>query len=164
VKRRSLLGVLLGSLAGGAGCSLYSARTSPVAEQPADWNPEQIAWRQYKMGMRQAARTGTPIVLIFYTDWCPHCHNYSKVFHDSELVRASKDFVMIRVERDSNRELSKRYDIDGEYIPRTFFLSPEGKVLKEFNSGRNEYLYFLDEYDPDELLVLMGRAKKALGG
>ena len=80
-----------------------------------------------------------------------------------ELVRLSRQFVMIRVERDGHREISAQYDVDGEYIPRTFFLTPSGSVLTELSSDNDDYRYFMDEHDPTELIALMQRALERLG-
>ena len=137
------------------GCMPYTPST---AEYPSDWNPKQVSWRPYALGLRDAGREHKPIVLVFYTDWCPHCHNFSRVFHDPRVVEASRGFVMIRVERDGDPELSQEYAPDGDYVPRTFFLLPNGEVLDQLDAGRPEFRYFLDEYEPDELLALMQRA------
>jgi thiol-disulfide isomerase/thioredoxin len=125
---------------------------------PSDWNPGQIAWRPYVAGLAEAQATGKPVVLIFYTDWCPHCHNYSRVFYDREVVELAARFVMIRVERDGNRDISRQYDLDGDYIPRTFFLRPNGELLSDLDNGSSEYRYYLDEHGPGELLSLMREA------
>lgn len=152
---RRLLALLL--VLASFGCVPYTPST---ARYPADWNHQDIEWRPYALGLRDARRAHKPIVLVFYTDWCPHCHNYSRVFHDPGLVEASRGFVMIRVERDSNRELSQAYDVDGDYIPRTFFLTPNGELMAQLHIGRSQHRYFLNEYEPDELLELMSRATK----
>jgi len=132
--------------------------TPSTAEYPADWNPRSIQWRPYALGLRDAARLGKPIVLVFYTDWCPHCHNYSRVFHDPRVVAKSHEFIMIRVERDGHPDISQEYDFDGDYIPRTLFLSAGGDVRSELHANRSKHRYFLDEYEPDQLLELMDRA------
>ena len=142
------------------GCMPYTPST---ARYPANWNHGKIEWRPYALGMRDAAKSGKPIVLVFYTDWCPHCHNYSRVFHDPRLVDASKHFVMIRVERDSHLDISQEYDLDGDYIPRTLLLTSRGEVLTELDAGRSDYRYFLDEYEPDQLLELMQKALERVG-
>jgi glutaredoxin len=103
-------------------------------------------------------------VLIFYTDWCPHCHNYSRLFHDPEVARLAASFVMIRVERDGHRDISARYALDGEYIPRTFFLSPQGVLIPGLDSGREQYRYYLDEHDASELTSRMEEALERAGG
>ena len=159
--RPALVLVLAMLTPAGFACMPYTPST---AHYPADLNHGQIEWRPYALGMRDAAKTGKPIVLVFYTDWCPHCHNYSRVFHDPRLVEASRHFVMIRVERDANLDISRQYDFDGDYIPRTLLLSSEGKVLRDLNAGRSEYRHYLDEYEPDQLLELMERALERVRG
>jgi thiol-disulfide isomerase/thioredoxin len=146
----------------GAGC--YGMRAAGAyASAPADWNAGEIAWMEYASGLAAAKAERKPVVLVFYTDWCPHCHEYSRLFHDSEIVQLSQRFVMIRVERDGHRDISAVYDIDGEYIPRTFFLSPAGVVLTDLASDHDEFRYFLDERDPGELIDRMRRALERLG-
>jgi hypothetical protein len=147
-------------LAGTLGCT---AQSSALARAPSDWNAREVAWMPYEAGLAAAKARQKPIVLVFYTDWCPHCHNYSRLFHDPEVVRLSQQFVMIRVERDGHRDISAQYDIDGEYIPRTFFLTPAGSVLTELTSDNDDFRYFLDEHDPAELIALMQRALERLG-
>jgi thiol-disulfide isomerase/thioredoxin len=167
--RRALLGRSLGLwagsvLAGGLCAACYGVPVAaPFASAPSDWNSGEIAWAEYRSGLVTARAEGKPIVLIFYTDWCPHCHNYSRLFHDPDLVRLSRQFVMIRVERDGNRDISAVYDIDGEYIPRTFFLAPTGAVLTDLDSGDEDFRYFLDEHDPAQLSALMLRALERVG-
>jgi glutaredoxin len=136
---------------------------APLASAPRDWNERQIDWVPYAQGLAAGRARHVPIVLIFYTDWCPHCHNYSRLFHDPELTRLSQRFVMIRVERDGHRDISEVYDIDGEYIPRTFFLTPTGAVLTDLASDNDDYRYFLDEHDPAMLISLMRRSLERLG-
>lgn len=138
------------------GC--LASAPAPFAEAPSDWNVHEVAWVPYEAGLAAARAEQKPIVLVFYTDWCPHCHNYSRLFHDPELVRLSRRFVMIRVERDEHRDISARYDVDGDYVPRTFFLTPTGAVLTELASDNDDFLHFIDEHDPAELVALMRRA------
>lgn len=151
----SLAWTLGGCMATGAGAAL--------AQAPSDWNAGEVAWMPYEAGLAAGKSQQKPIVLVLYTDWCPHCHNYSRLFHDPELARLSREFVMIRVERDGHREISALYDIDGEYIPRTFLLTPTGAVLTDLASDNDDFRYFLDEHDPAELIALMRRALERTG-
>jgi protein-disulfide reductase (glutathione) len=128
-----------------------------------DWNDSSIQWMSYDAGLAEAKKTDKPICLIFYTTWCPHCTNYSKVFSDPEVVKKSKSFVMIRLDKDQNKELSKQYAPDGEYIPRTLFLSPDGKLDAGLTEARPQYKYFYDEKNPAAILGGMDRALKQFG-
>lgn len=145
-------------------CSPPAPRDVSSEQRGADWNEGAIAWRAYDEGLAEAKATGKPVVLVFYTDWCPHCHNYSRVFHDPEVVKAASEFVMIRVNRDVSPELSEHYDLDGQYVPRTFILRPDGEVRAELTGEDPEYRYYLNEHDPRELLAVMQKARAAGAG
>jgi Thioredoxin-like len=141
---------------------LAAALAAVIPAAPAlaggDWNDGQVAWRAYDEGLAAAREQGKPICLIFFTEWCPHCTNYSGVFHDPAVVERSKEFVMVRLDRDRNRELSKKFAPDGEYIPRTYFLSPQGVLDPALKAPRDRFQYFYDEHDPASLLDGMKRA------
>ena len=123
-----------------------------------DWNDTGIAWRPYEEGLAAAKAEGKPVCLVFYTDWCPHCTNYARVFHDPRIVEKSKSFVMIRLNKDENGPVSAKYAPDGEYIPRTYFLAPDGTLKAEITEQRPSYKYFYDERDPASLLRAMNVA------
>jgi thiol:disulfide interchange protein len=164
-KRRVTLAWLLAAVCAGASsgaCSAQPAR-APLGSAPGDWNAGEVAWSGYAAGLAEGKSKGRPVLLVFYTDWCPHCHNYSRLFHDPEVVRLSRAFVMIRVERDGNRDVSAVYDIDGDYIPRTFFLAPSGAVLTDLTGENEAFRYFFDEHDPTELVAMMQLALERLG-
>jgi thiol:disulfide interchange protein len=113
-----------------------------------DWNDANIAWKTYEEGLAEAKSTNKPICLVFYTQWCPHCTNYSQIFHDPGVVALSKKFVMIRVDNDKDQATSSKYAPDGKYIPRTFFLRSDGTLLTEITEQRPTYKYFYNEKDP----------------
>ena len=132
-----------------------------VAANAHDWNDGQIAWKDYESGLAAAKTDKKPVCLIFYTEWCPHCKNFSQVFHDPKVVEKSKELVMVHIDKDKNAALSKQYAPDGEYIPRTFFLGPDGK-LSDIHVPHDKYLYFYDEKDPASVLAGMDEALKKL--
>ena len=123
-----------------------------------DWNDSGIQWKSYEDGLAAAKKDNNPILLIFYTEWCPHCANYSKVFHDPKVIEQSKNFVMVRVDNDKNKELAKQYAPDGGYIPRTFFLSSDGQLDADLHETRDQYKYFYSESSPTGILGGMERA------
>jgi protein-disulfide reductase (glutathione) len=143
-----------------AGAMLLAAR----AQAGGDWNDEQIGWKSYEEGLAIAKKERKPICLVFYTEWCPHCRNYSGVFHDPKVVEKSKQFVMIRLDKDKNGEISAKYTPDGEYIPRTYFLTADGTLDPEIHAPRPSYKYFYDEAQPGGILSGMDDALKKMKG
>ena len=137
---------------------LYASHTSAGG----DWNDAQMNWKSYDEGLALAKKEKKPICLIFFTEWCPHCQNYSGVFHDPKVVETSKQFVMIRLDKDKNAELSKQFAPDGEYIPRTYFLSSAGTLDPSIHAARPNFQYFYDEKDPASLLAGMDQALRKL--
>ena len=129
-----------------------------AARAGGDWNDAAIAWQPYEAGLALAKKAQKPICLVFFTEWCPHCTNYSKVFHDPAVVAKAKDFVMIRLDKDKNAELSGKFAPDGQYIPRTLFLSSSGEFEAAVHAPRDQYKYFYDESDPKSLLAGMDAA------
>jgi len=141
-----------------AGFALASLLVVAPARAAGDWNDGGIAWQPYEAGLALAKKDKKPVCLVFFTEWCPHCSNYSKVFHDPAVVAKSKSFVMIRLDKDKNDELSGKYSLDGQYIPRTFFLSSAGVLEPELHAPRDQYKYFYDEHDPKSILAGMDAA------
>lgn len=148
-----------------AGTLIALALTASIASAEAvaskeghDWNDAEIGWKGFEEGLAAARDSSQPICLVYYTNWCPHCKNYARVFHDSAVVERSKSFVMIRIDKDANPDLSKRHSIDGEYIPRTLFLSSAGELDPALTEARARFKYFYDENDPTSILAGMDRA------
>jgi len=127
-----------------------------------DWNNAGIKWQPYEQGLAMAKKENKPVCLIFYTEWCPHCTNYSKIFHNAKVVEHTKLFVMIRIDMDKHSSVSKKYAPDGQYIPRTFFLSPAGILDPSIHEVRDRYKYFYDEHTPAALLAGMCQALQKL--
>ena len=79
--------------------------------------------------------------------------------HGTDMVSALEEqFVMVRLDKDKNAELSKRYAPDGEYIPRTYFLASDGKLDPSIHAPRDQYKYFYNESDPSSVLAGMDAA------
>ncbi len=127
-----------------------------------DWNDAGIKWQPYEQGLAIAKAENKPVCLIFYTEWCPHCVNYSKIFHNADVVQKAKQFVMIRIDKDKNPDVSKKYAPDGQYIPRTYFLSPAGTLDQSIHEARDRYQYFYSENKPESLLAGMNQALQKL--
>jgi thiol-disulfide isomerase/thioredoxin len=150
---------------GSARSSSGPATSSPAPSgtpSTAGWNTAQIDWQSYDTGMRLAKEQNKPVCLVFSTTWCPHCKNYSHVFEDARVVTHARDFVMIHLDADHDETLNAKYAPDGTYIPRTFFLGPDGTLDSSIHAPRGRSIYFYDERDPSALLAAMDTAHKKL--
>jgi len=141
--------------------SLVPAR-APGAAAGEGWNAAQIDWQPYEAGLAKAKAQKKPVCLVFYTSWCPHCKNYSHVFESPDVVARAKDLVMIRLNADDESEIAKRYQRDGGYVPRTFFLAPDGTLDPDIHAPRPKFLYFFDEQSPASILAGMNEAVRKL--
>jgi thiol:disulfide interchange protein len=137
--------------------SLATGTPAPAAAAET-WNEGAIAWQPYEAGLAQAKAEHRPVCLVLYTGWCPHCRNYSHVFEDARVVEKAKGFVMIRLNADDRQDVASKFQPDGGYVPRTFFLSPDGQLAADIHAPRPKFLYFFDERNPASLLDGMGEA------
>ena len=137
-----------------------AARAAPRAAPTESWNDEAIAWRTLDEGLQEAKQSGKTVMLVVYTNWCPHCRNYSKVFSDDRLVQASKKLVMIRMDQDQHKAEAARYAPDGQYVPRTLFLTSSGDIMQDVKAREDKFNYFYREDDPTQVLGAMSRVAK----
>jgi len=132
------------------------------ARAASNWNDAAIAWRPYSRAVVEARASHKPICLVFYTNWCPQCRSYARVFHAPEVVAAARQFVMVRVDADVATHLRRKLAFDGTYIPRTYFLSSDGVAEPRVHAARDDYKYFYDPDDPASLLDGMEQAQRML--
>ena len=123
-----------------------------------DWNDANVAWKGFDEGLALAQNEKKPVCLIVYTEWCPHCGNFAKIFHDQTVVEKAKQFVMIHADQDKEKERTQKYAPDGGYIPRTMFLASDGTLAADVHAPRPQYQYFYVEKDPASVLAGMDAA------
>jgi hypothetical protein len=139
------------------------AAAAPAAAHGGEtWNAAQIDWQPFDAGLARAKAQNKPICLVLFTNWCPHCKNFSHVFDDPKVVERSKEFVMIHANADEESAVASKYARDGGYVPRTFFLAPDGTMDPDLHAPRQKFLYFYDERDPSSLLGGMEAALRKL--
>lgn len=92
----------------------------------------------------QAIASSKPVVVKFYTDWCPDCHRIDPFMPEVEQAYQDK-LDMVAVNRDHFPEVSQQLEIMG--IP-SFVAFQGGKELVRFVSklgkSREEIEQFLD--------------------
>jgi len=124
----------------------------PPGARDGEWNGDEISWLDYDAGLARARAEGKPVCLVMHADWCPHCHTYARVFDDARVVAQARNLVMVRVNVDHAPAVATRYAVDGTYVPRTYFLRPDGTVLERVDARRPQFRYFFDENDPGSIL------------
>ena len=97
--------------------------------------------------------------MVFHATWCSVCKRFREVFKDPAVVAASRDFVMILVDADAEKEINGAFQPDGSYVPRTLFIDSDGNVSDKLVGSDPQYPHSVDPDKPDELLALMKKAR-----
>lgn len=123
-----------------------------------DWNDSSVSWHGYVDGLMEAKKQGKNVVLVVYADWCSVCKQYSKMFYDNNVIAASKNVVLVRLNQDHDKHYLKKFSLDGEYVPRTYILDSNFTVQPSpFKSKK--YGFFLPPDNSDYLVKLFKQLK-----
>lgn len=139
--------------------SLANGAYAATAQHADLFNGAEINWRDPKSGIYEASKTGRPVIMVFHATWCKACKRYRDVFKNPAIVEAAKDFVMILVDAEQDKEVNGAFAPDGTYVPRTLFIDPEGNVSDQLVGKDPQYPHTIDIEQPDELLALMNKAR-----
>jgi thioredoxin-related protein len=93
---------------------------------------DHINWHNYKQGMSLAKKENKRVYLHFYTDWCNFCKEMDQTtFRNPSIIKMlNKDFVAIRVDTNKETSVAGKYNI--RPVPDNWFLSADGKKLRNF--------------------------------
>ncbi len=86
----------------------------------------------YTVALQSAALAGKPLMIDFYTDWCPHCKEMDHIV--AQIPDTMNKFVYIRINAESEVPLAKKFRVDG--YPTVVFLKPDGS---EFHRWAGTY-------------------------
>lgn len=136
-------------------------RALKITDQPKlasdnGWGKD-IDWYLLEDGFEKAKEGNKPLMLIVHKSWCSACKTLKKkVAKSSEIAKMSKHFIMINIEDDGGK-VAEKYDVDGAYAPRMFFIDPfTRQIMKEFHNtdpGFKDYKYAYGE--PKEIVDMM---------
>ena len=98
--------------------------------------PPTIKWeRNFEEALKKARKTGKPIIVDFWADWCGWCHRLDKTtYADPWVARKALDFVAAKIDTEGSRkerEVALKYQVTS--LPTIVFLSPEGRQLGRVN-------------------------------
>ncbi|XP_020899281.1 uncharacterized protein LOC110237993 [Exaiptasia diaphana] len=122
---------------------------------------DNINWVAYKDGLQQAEESKKSLLLLIHKSWCGACKALKPKLRESEkFAELSKKFVMVNVE-DKEEPSGSQFVVDGEYVPRIFFMNPEGRVIEKYWNEGTEYPHTKYYYSKaDELTKAMERVLK----
>jgi len=120
--------------------------------------PVSINWMGYTKALEVAKTTGKPTLVLFTKTWCGACKNLKSnlLKLEEDFKKASEKFQMVSIEEDSETPTDERnFTPDGGYIPRVFFLDPEGNIDSSITGGNSQYKHFFSS--AESLILAMGR-------
>jgi thiol:disulfide interchange protein DsbD len=108
-----------------------------------------IRWeRSFDEAIRKAQRSGKPIFVDFWADWCAWCHRLERTTYvDPAVVQKAQDFVAVRVNTEGSRrevEVAIRYGVSS--LPTIVFLSPQCRQVLRLNGfqGAGQFPHTLE--------------------
>ncbi len=143
VRRTGLVAQLLCILA-------LALTTQPATAETLDWSGP-VHWQSWEEGSKDAASHGKPMFLLVFGHWCPHCRELMPVFRDPEIAKLARNFVMVRQDTDERPPWLSRYGHIATYVPRIFFLYPDGALASDITSGNPQFPYY---YQPSNVGAL----------
>ena len=135
-----------------------------AAAPPITWT-DKIPWVPFDTALEQARAENKAICVVIYADWCPKCRGLAPAFEGPPITDAAGQVIMVLQDSEERPEwLTQRFGDLGNYVPRVFFLRPDGTLNNDVNSGHAKFPLF---YTPGKAQLLadnMRAAAKAAGG
>ncbi len=111
-----------------------------------------IAWQNSpERGFELARQTGKPMMIVFYTDWCPSCKVLDSNALQSPAVQTeAQNFVPLRINAEKRTDYAGQFGVSS--YPTVIFFNPAGSVLSRFTGA----------YTSDEVVAEMNAARQRM--
>jgi len=115
---------------------LMDGQKAAAAEKPttvAKPVPAKIEWiRSEPEGLALAKKTGKPVLIDFYADWCVYCRQMEQTtFHDKQVIAELGRFVAIKVDlteiTSEGTAAAEKYNVVG--LPTFVFIDTNGQQI-----------------------------------
>ncbi len=130
--------------------STAHAKPAPKKAPKVNWQPS------YWAAQKAAKRSGKPLFIDFYTDWCGPCKYLDQTtYRDAKFVAYSRGWIMVKVNPEKSElgsKLASKYGVSG--YPSMIFTDASGKKQGEA----------VGTYPADMLIPEMKKAAKKAGG
>ena len=96
-----------------------------------------IEWFEggFKKALAKAKKSGRPLIIDFYADWCGPCREMdATTFQDAGVSKLSRKFIAVRVNVDNNSELADKFGVSS--IPDVRLLDATGKQITQMTGYR----------------------------
>lgn len=159
--RLPLMLALVGLWAVAAAVESKPASPAPKKEKAAQETTakpaNEIHWlHDYDAAMAEAKKTGKPVMIDFYTDWCHWCKVLDKkTYTDPKVVNAADKLLAVKINAEKSPKLAQKFNVDS--YPRIVFLSSEGKEIYQIKGYEPP-----DQFLPDMKAALKGKSPKDL--
>lgn len=97
---------------------------------PGQAEGKEVRWTtDYNAARELSKKSGKPVFMEFYADWCGPCKQMERTtFKDAQVVKMMDKFIPLRINVDKQPKLANKYEANS--IPRAVVLAPSGKIVR----------------------------------
>lgn len=95
---------------------------------PVSYGDARTSFPEYERVMQIAKKDGKPIMLYFFSKYCPYCALMEQdTLADREIMKILTGFHVVRIDAEANRPLARRYSVN--VFPAFWFLDGSGNRI-----------------------------------